>query len=63
MCKGYRIEFVENILKWIGMYVGHIFENSILLCEIHLAKRYPYLLMWYTSQFVCKFMSIHIHVI
>jgi len=32
----------------------YVLENSILMCEIHLAERYPYLLMWYTSRFVCK---------
>jgi hypothetical protein len=63
MCKGYRSEFMESLFKWMGRFVGHIFENSILMCEIRLAKKYPYFLMWYTSQFVCKAMSIHMHVI
>ncbi len=54
MCKGYKSKFVESLFKWIGKYLGHIFENFIIICEIHLAERFPYFLMWYTSQFVCK---------
>jgi hypothetical protein len=63
MCKGYRSEFVESLFKLISKYVGHIFEISIIMCEIHVAERYPYLTMWYTFQFVCEAMSIHMHVI
>jgi len=62
ICKGYRFEFVDNLFKWIGRYVGHIFESYILMSEIHLVEMFPYLLMWYTSRFVCKAMSIHMHV-
>jgi hypothetical protein len=62
MCNGYRYEFVESLFKLISMYVGHTFEISMLMCEIDLVKRFPYLLTWYTSRFVCKAMSIHMHV-
>jgi hypothetical protein len=57
----YKSKFVESLFKWIGRYVGHIFENSIIMCEIHLVEKYPYFLMWYTSQFVYKAMPIHMH--
>lgn len=61
MCKGYRFEFVESLFKWIGRYMGHLF--SMIMCEIHFIERYFYFLMWYTSRFACKVMSIQMHVI
>jgi hypothetical protein len=62
MCNGYRFNLVERLFKWIGKCVGDIFENSIQMCETHIVERLPYLLMRYTSPFVCIVMLMHMHV-
>jgi hypothetical protein len=42
--------------------MGNIIEIFIQMRETHIVERFPYLLMWYKSRFVCIAMSMHMHI-